>query len=64
MGTNNQRAVRSGRARAVPLVVERTSQRLRFVLEYLRSHERVAEPASASGDHSDPDLGVDRGVRS
>jgi hypothetical protein len=64
MGTNNQRAVRSGRARTVPLVVDRSSQRLRFVLEYLRSHDRLAEPASASGDHQNPGLGVDPGVRS
>jgi hypothetical protein len=37
---------------------------LRFVLEYLRSRDRLAEPASASGDHPDADLGVDPGVRS
>ena len=40
------------------------SQRLRLVLEYLRSHDRLAEPASASGDRQDGDRGVDQGSRS
>jgi OsmC subfamily peroxiredoxin len=50
MSTNDQRAVRSGRTRAVSWAVARRSQRLRLVLEYLRSHDLLAKPASASGD--------------
>jgi hypothetical protein len=63
MSTTDQRAVPPGRTRAVSLAVARRSQRLRLVIEYLRSHDRVAEPASASGDRQDPDLGVDQGAR-
>jgi hypothetical protein len=64
MSTNDQRAVRSGRARTVSKAGARRSQWLRLVLEHLRSHDRFAEPASASGDRQGPDLGVDQGVRS
>ena len=64
MSANDQRSVRSGRTRTVSLAVARSSRRLRLVVEYLRSHARLAEPASASGDRHDPDLGVDQGARS
>jgi hypothetical protein len=64
MSTNDQPAVRSGRTRAVSLAVARRSQRLRLVLEHLRSHDRLAKPATASGDRQDPDLGADQGARS
>jgi hypothetical protein len=64
MSTNDERAARPGRARSVSLAVARRSRRLRLVLEYLRSHDRLAEPASGSGDRQDRDLGVDRGAGS
>jgi hypothetical protein len=64
MSANDQRAVRSGRMRAVSLAVAQRSPRLRLVLEYLRSHDRHAESPSASGDRQDADLDVDQGVRS
>jgi len=44
-------------------ITVRRSQWLRLVLGYLGSNVRVAEPAGASGDRQDPDLGVDRGAR-
>jgi hypothetical protein len=64
MSTNGPRVVRAGRTRTVSLAVARRSRRLRLVLEYMRSHDRLAEPGSASGDRQDPDLSVDQGVRS
>jgi hypothetical protein len=64
MSADDQRAIRYSRTRAVSFAVARGCRRLRFVLEYLRSHDRLAEPASASGDRQDPDLGVEQGVRS
>jgi hypothetical protein len=64
MSTNDQRAVRSGRARTVSFAVARRSRRVPVVLEYLRSHDRFAEPGSASRARQGPDLGVDQGVRS
>jgi hypothetical protein len=54
MSTDDQRAARSGRARAVSRAVARRSTRFRLVLEYLRAHDRLAEPASASGDRQGP----------
>ena len=50
MSTNDQQAVGSGLARAVSWAIARRSQRLRLVLEYLRSHDRLAEPASVAED--------------
>jgi hypothetical protein len=64
MNTNDQQAARSGRPRAVSSAGARRSQRLRLVLEYLRSHDRPAEPATTSADRRGPDLSVDQGVRS
>jgi hypothetical protein len=64
MSANDQRAVHPGRTRAVSLAVVRRSQRLRLILEYLRSHDRLADPASASGNRQDPDLREDRRAQS
>jgi hypothetical protein len=64
MSTNNQRAVHFGRTHPVSPVAARRSQRLRLVLEYLRSHDRLVEAATAALDRLDPDLRVDQGVRS
>jgi hypothetical protein len=63
MSTNDQQAVRSGRTRAVSWAVARRSQRFRLVPQYLRSHDRLAEPGNASGDRQDGELGVDQGAR-
>ncbi len=60
MSTNDQRAVHPGRTWTRSQVVAR----LRLVREYLRAHDRLAEPASAAADHHRPDLSVDYGVRS
>ena len=64
MSTDDQQAARSARARAVSFAVARGPQRLRLVLEYLRSHDRRAESATTSADRQESDLGVDQGVRS
>ena len=63
MNPNDQRTVLPG-TRSVSSAVARRTRRLRLVVEYLRSHERLAEPASASRDHQGPDLSMGYGVRS
>jgi hypothetical protein len=63
MGTNDQRAARLGQARTVSRTVARRSERFRLVLEYVRSHDPLGEPVSASGDRQASDLGVEQGAR-
>ena len=46
MSANDQRTVRPG-TRTVSSAVVRRTRRLRLVVECLRSHDRLAEPASA-----------------
>ena len=64
MSTTDRPTGRSGRTRAVSWAVARRPQRLRLVLEYLRSHDQLAKPASVSGDRQNPDLVADQGARS
>ncbi len=64
MSTSDQRVARSGRTWEASKAIAPRSQRLRLVLEHLRSHARLTEPAGASGDHHRPDFSADEGVRS
>ncbi len=64
MSTNDRRVARSGRTWEASKAIAPRSQRLRLVLEHLRSHERLTESAGASEDHHRPDFSADEGVRS
>jgi hypothetical protein len=59
MITTDQRVARSARSRAPSSAVALSSHRLRLVLEYLRSHDDLAEPASDTGHPQNADLSVD-----
>lgn len=60
MRANDPRAVHPSR----PWTRSKAVARLRLVREYLKSHDRLAEPPSGAADHQRPDLNHAHGVRS
>jgi hypothetical protein len=61
MTTDDDRVDQPRRARRASLPIPRRSRRLRLVLEYLRSHDRLARAASQAEGRRSSDLGDSKG---
>ncbi|MDX6642107.1 MAG: hypothetical protein QOD76_69 [Solirubrobacteraceae bacterium] len=61
MATNDDRVDQSRRTRRASPPIPRRSRRLRLVLEYLRSHDRLARAASEAEGRRSSDLGDSKG---
>jgi hypothetical protein len=61
MSMNDDPVDRSRRTRPVSLPIPRRSRRLRLVLQYLRSHDRLAGPATEAEGRGSSDLGEPKG---